>query len=189
MHTEWIVAIALGIGLSASAGFRVFVPLLVAAVAGKAGVIPLSEGFIWMSSWAAIICFGTATILEILGYYIPLVDNILDAVNTPLAIAGGTLLATSVLPGNHELLKWVTGLLVGGGSAGIIHAGTSLLRLASTKATVGTGNAFLSTGEHIAAFGTSISSLFIPLVVAVLVLFFLFFLISKLLSFKKKSGI
>jgi hypothetical protein len=185
MNPEWIVAIALGIGLSASAGFRVFVPLLVAAVAGKTGILPLSEGFLWMSSWAAIICFGTATILEILAYYIPVVDNLLDAVNTPLAIAGGTLLATSVLPGDHELLKWVSGLLVGGTSAGIIHAGTSLLRFASTKTTAGAGNAVLSTGEHIAAFGTSISALFIPLFVAVVILFFLFYLISKMVSYKK----
>jgi hypothetical protein len=187
MNTEWIIAVALGIGLSASAGFRVFVPLLVAAVAGKTGILPLTDSFIWMSSWASIICFGTATILEILAYYIPVVDNLLDAVNTPLAIAGGTLLATSVLPGDHELLKWVSGLLIGGTSAGIIHAGTSLLRLASTKTTVGTGNAILSTGEHIAAFGTSISVLFIPVIVGALVLIFLIYLIGKVISLKKNK--
>jgi hypothetical protein len=40
-------SILLGIGLSASAGFRVFIPLLVAAVAGKLGWLPLTDGFAW----------------------------------------------------------------------------------------------------------------------------------------------
>ena len=184
MSTEWIVAIALGIGLSASAGFRVFVPLLVAAVAGKTGLLPLQESFLWMSSWAAIICFGTATVLEILAYYIPVVDNLLDAVNAPLVIACGTLLATSVLPGDHQLLKWVSGFVIGGTSAGIIHAGTSLLRLVSTKTTVGAGNAVISTGEHIAAFGTSISTLFVPVLIAILVILFLIFLGYRLITIR-----
>jgi len=185
MDAEWVAAIALGIGLSASAGFRVFVPLLVAAVAGKTGLLPLQENFLWMSSWAAIICFTTATVLEIIAYYIPVVDNMLDAINTPLVIAGGTLLATCVLPGDHQLVNWVGGLLIGGTSAGIIHAGTALLRLVSTKSTIGAGNAILSTGEHIVAFGTAISTLFIPLIVAVIVVLFITFLLSKM--FKMKS--
>jgi Domain of unknown function (DUF4126) len=126
VNTALIASIFLGIGLSASAGFRVFIPLLVAAVAGKLGWIPLGAGFHWMSSYTAIACFATATIAEIAAYYIPVVDNFLDAITTPMAIGAGTLLATSVLPVDHELLKWVTGILIGGGGAGIIQAGTSL---------------------------------------------------------------
>jgi Domain of unknown function (DUF4126) len=186
MSTEWIIPVALGLGLSASAGFRVFVPLLVAAVAAKSGIIPLNQSFAWMAAWPAIICFGTATVLEILAYYIPFFDNLLDAVNAPLAIAGGTLLATSVLPADNELLKWTIGLIMGGGTAGIIHAGTSFLRLASTKTTAGAGNAIVSTGEHVAAFSLSISSLFIPVAVAVIILALIFLVINKLISSQKK---
>ena len=35
MNTELITAVAIGIGLAASTGFRVFVPMLVAAIAAK----------------------------------------------------------------------------------------------------------------------------------------------------------
>jgi hypothetical protein len=182
MPTDWIVPLALGLGLSASAGFRVFVPLLVASLAAKTGILPLQESFSWMSSWPAIICFGTATVTEIAAYYIPVVDNMLDAINTPLAIAGGTLLATSVLPADTEFVKWIIGLLLGGGSAGIIHAGTSFLRLASTKTTAGAGNAAVATGEHAAAFGLSVSTLFVPVAVGVIVLLLIFFLVRKLFS-------
>jgi hypothetical protein len=186
MPTDWIVPLALGLGLSASAGFRVFVPLLVAAVAAKTGILPLQENFAWMSSWPAIICFGTATVTEIAAYYIPFVDNFLDAINTPLAIAGGTLLATSVLPADMAFVQWIIGLLVGGGSAGIIHAGTSLLRLASTKTTAGTGNAVVATGEHAAAFGLSVSTLFVPVVAGIIVLLLVGFLLSRL--FRRMSS-
>ena len=186
MSTEWIIPVALGLGLSASAGFRVFVPLLVAAVAAKSGIIPLNDSFSWMAGWPAIICFGTATLLEILAYYIPVFDNLLDAVNAPLAIAGGTLLATSVLPADNELLKWTIGLIMGGGTAGIIHAGTSLLRLASTKTTAGAGNAIVSTGEHVAAFSLSVSSLFIPVAVAVIIIALIFLVLNKLVKTQKK---
>ena len=182
MSTEWIIPAALGLGLSASAGFRVFVPLLAAAVAARTGIIPMNESFSWMSSWPAIICFGTATFFEILAYYIPFVDNFLDAVNAPLAIAGGTLIATSVLPTDNELVKWTIGFIMGGGTAGVIHAGTSFLRLASTKTTAGAANAALATGEHMAAFSLSISSLFIPVAVAVIIIVILMLILRRMIS-------
>jgi hypothetical protein len=186
MSTVWIIPVALGLGLSASAGFRVFVPLFVAGVAAKYGIIPINDSFSWMAGWPAIICFGTATVFEILAYYIPFFDNLLDAVNAPLAIAGGTLLATAVLPADNEWLKWTIGLLLGGGTAGIIHAGTSFLRLASTKTTAGAGNAVLSTGEHVAAFSFSISALFIPVAIALIIITFLILILNRLTKRGKK---
>jgi len=44
MDLSWttFAGIALGIGLAAATGFRVFLPLLVAGVAGHFGYIPLS---------------------------------------------------------------------------------------------------------------------------------------------------
>ena len=180
MTETWIIPLALGLGLSASAGFRVFVPLLVAAIAAKTGILPLQGQFQWMGSWPAIVCFGTATVAEIAAYYIPLVDNFLDAINTPLAIAGGTLLATSVLPMDADMLRWVIGFLVGGGSAGLVHAGTSVLRLASTKTTAGTGNAFVATGEHLASAGLSVSTLFVPILMGIIVLALLAWLLGTL---------
>jgi hypothetical protein len=179
MEKETIIGIAAGIGLAASCGFRVFVPMLVAAIAAKAGFLPLSEGFQWLGSWAAIVSLGTATIVEIMAYYIPFVDNLLDTITTPLAIGAGTLLLTSVLPISNDLLKWVTGLIVGGGTAATVQGGTVLTRLASSKLTAGAGNHVVATGEHAAAFGSSILSLFIPLIIAVLVILAVVFIILK----------
>jgi len=179
MENEAIIAVAIGIGLSASCGFRVFVPMLVASIAAKAGIFPVQEGFQWLAGWPAIFCFGTATAVEILAYYIPFVDNLLDTITTPLAIGAGTLLLTSVLPIDSEMLKWVTGFIAGGGAAAAVQGGSVMTRLASSKFTAGTGNAVVATGEHAAAFGTSVLSLFIPLIVAVVIVLLITWFILK----------
>lgn len=179
MTKEIIVAVAIGIGLSASCGFRVFIPMLVASVAAKMGIFPVQEGFLWLAGWPAILCFGTATVVEIIAYYIPLVDNLLDIVSTPLAVIAGTLLMTSVLPLDNDMLKWATGLFAGGGAAAIVQGGTVLTRLASSKLTLGTGNAVVATGEHAAAISTSVLSLIIPVVVAAIFILLIIYLVLK----------
>jgi len=179
MEKEIIIAIAIGIGLSASCGFRVFVPMLVASIAARTGIFPTQEGFQWLASWPAIFCFGTATVFEIRGYYIPFIDNLLDTVTTPLAIGAGTLLLTSVLPIDNDLLKWSGGFIFGGGAAATIQGGSVLTRLASSKLTAGIGNPVVATGEHVAAIGTSVLSLFIPMVIAIFILALIIFFIIK----------
>lgn len=174
-----IVAVALGIGLSASCGFRVFVPLLAAAIAARLGVFPVHEGFQWLGSWAAITCFGTATLIEIAAYYIPFVDNLLDTISTPLAIGAGTLLFTSILPIDDHMLKWIIGLITGGGIAATIQGGTVMTRLASSKLTAGIGNPVVATVEHIAAIGTVVLSFLIPFFVAAVIILVIAIILVK----------
>lgn len=177
-----ILSLVMGLGLSACCGFRVFVPLLAASIATKMGVLHLGDGFQWMSSTTAIVCFGAATIFEIAGYYIPFVDNILDTVTTPASVIAGTLLtASAIIPDLDPMLKWGLGIIVGGGSAGIIQAGTALTRATSTATTAGVANPAVATIEHILAIAGSIFSIVIPFIIAgivcVLILLALFFVI------------
>src|SRR6185295_9558625 len=73
-----LLSIALGVGLAAATGFRVFLPLLIAAIAARAGVLPLTDGFAWLASTPALVTLATAAALETLAYYIPGVDHALD---------------------------------------------------------------------------------------------------------------
>lgn len=193
MDTQTITAIALGIGLSASVGFRVFIPLLVAGLASHFGILPLGESFQWMGSMPALITFGVASVVEVLAYYIPFVDNLLDSIATPLSIGAGTLLMTSVFPSDNEWMKWIMGFVIGGGAAATIQGGSAITRLLSSKVTAGIGNPIVSTGEGIAATGFSILSLFIPLVVAVIFIVFIIVILrlayKKLLKKKKKDDL
>lgn len=179
MNLETISAVALGIGLSASTGFRVFIPLLVAGLASHVGLLPLGENFSWMGSTPALICFGVAAIVEVLAYYIPFVDNLLDTLATPLSVVAGTLLMTSVFPSDSEWMKWIIGFVVGGGAAATIQSGSVVARLLSSKFTAGAGNPVVSTGEGIAATGFSILSLFIPILVAILLAIFVVMIWKK----------
>lgn len=188
MHFDMqtITAAALGIALAACCGFRVFVPMLIAGLAAKYNIFQFSENFDWLATTPALVALGAATLFEIAGYYIPFIDNILDAIATPLAAAAGTLLATSVIPIDNEWVKWIIGIVAGGGGAGLIASGTGFLRLLSSKTTLGTGNAVVATGENTAAIGGSILSFLIPIIMAVVFLLFFFWVIKKII--KRFSG-
>ena len=185
MNGEILAAVALGIGLSASVGFRVFIPMLVASVAAHFNIIPLTESFSWLGSWPAMISFGTAAVVEVLAYYIPFVDNLLDTVTTPLAVGAGTLLMTSVLPVDNELMKWIMGFVVGGGAAATMQSGSVLSRLTSSKFTAGTANPVVSSGENVAALGSSVTALFFPVVVAVIFILIAILIFVKLFEWRK----
>ena len=177
-----LLSLVMGLGLSACCGFRVFVPLLAASIASKMGILHLGAGFQWMSTTTAIICFGAATIFEIAGYYLPFIDNILDTITTPASVIAGTLLtASAILPETDPMIKWGLGIIVGGGSAGIIQAGTALTRATSTATTAGVANPIVATIEHILAIVGSIFSIVIPFIIAgivcVLIVVLLFFVI------------
>jgi len=182
MDQGLITTIAMGIALSATAGFRIFVPMLAAAVAGHFNIMHLPADMAWLSSWTSIICFATASIAEIGTYYIPFIDNLLDTIATPLSVAAGTLIAFSILPisSQEPIVRWGLAFLAGGSTAGTIQLGTGLLRLLSSKATIGTGNAVVATTENAAAVTSSLLSFVIPVMVALLLLFLCIWVIYRL---------
>jgi hypothetical protein len=177
---QYVVAGALGLGLAACSGFRVFVPLLGASLAYHFGYMTPAAGFAWLGSWAALLTMATATLFEIAGYYIPVVDNLLDSLTTPASFVAGTILMTSALPHLDPTLRWTLGVLVGGGPAGLVQTATALLRGASTAATGGRGTPVLATAENALAVGGVAFTLLLPLVAAGIVLLFVVFIVSRL---------
>lgn len=184
-------AVALGIGLSACCGFRVFIPLLAASIGAKLGWYDLATDMQWMAGWPALISFGSAAIVEVLAYYIPFVDNLLDSIATPLATVAGSLLAFSILPVSEDqsLFRWGAAIIAGGATAGTIQAGSGLIRLFSSKTTAGTGNAVVATGENAAAIGGTTLSFLVPILAAILVIGLVIFVLSKIYRsvFSRKS--
>ena len=80
--TATILSIFLGIGLAASSGFRVFLPLFALSLASYFDVWVLNESWQWVGGIPALLTLGIATILEIFAYYIPFFDNLLDGIAT-----------------------------------------------------------------------------------------------------------
>lgn len=172
-----LLSIALGLGLSAACGFRIFVPMLVVSIAARTEHLTLGEGWLWLASTPALIAFGTATVLEIAAYYIPLVDHFLDMVSGPIAAIAGAVVAAAVFVEISPLLKWTLAIVAGGGAASVVHAGKTVARAGISIPTFGMGNWLISTGELLSAFGVSILSLLMPL------LGFVFFLGLAVLAF------
>ena len=182
---DWILSACVGLGLAACCGFRVFVPMLVAALSTKLGLIGTMPGYEFIGSWSAIIGLSIATSFELGAYYIPWLDNLLDTVAMPVAIVAGTLLSTSFLQVNDEMIRWAMSLMLGGGAAGLVQAGTSLLRLGSAATTGGLANPIVATGENAASLGLSIMTVLLPLFTFALIICLLIFLAVRLLARKR----
>ena len=92
---EWVLSLFAGVGLAAATGFRVFVPLLGMSVAGSLGILPLSSNFEWLSSPVAMGALAIAAVLEIGTYFVPWLDNAMDAIAAPAAVGAPVAVAAS----------------------------------------------------------------------------------------------
>ena len=171
------MSILIGIALSATCGFRVFVPLLAVNIGTRAKdadgqpLIELAAGFDWLSSDIAMMVFLVAAIFEIGGYYIPWIDNLLDSVASPAAIVAGTLITASFITGMDPWLQWLLALIAGGGVAGAVQATTVVTRASSSVTTGGLGNPIVSSVETSGAFlGSALSILAAPFAVGIFML-------------------
>jgi hypothetical protein len=154
----------LGISLSAACGFRVFAPFLVLSGAAMGGFYTPADELSWIASWTAVALFGSATVVEVIAYYVPWADNLLDTIATPAAVVAGIVASASVLGEVSPALQWTVAVVAGGGAAGVVQAATVLLRSASSATTGGFGNFMVSTTEIVLALGTAVLALLAPFV-------------------------
>lgn len=179
MLTETLLGIAVGIGLSAACGFRVFVPLLVMNLASLTGHLHLSPGFEWIGSGYATIAFGIATVVEVLAYYIPWLDHLLDIITSPAAIIAGTIATASMVMELSPFLKWTLAIIAGGGSAALFQGATVALRTKSSALTGGMGNPFVSTAEVAGSIVTSLLAIIVPIFCLLLLALLCFWIVRK----------
>ena len=174
---EAIMPIMIGVALSATCGFRVFVPLLAVNIGTRAldadgqPLIELAGGFDWLSSDIALMVFLVATLFEIGGYYIPWIDNLLDTIASPASIVAGTVITASFVTGMDPWLQWLLGVIAGGGAAGAVQATTVVTRASSTVTTGGLGNPIVASVETSGAFlGSALSIVAVEFAIVVFVL-------------------
>jgi hypothetical protein len=165
-----LFSVIVGIGLAASCGFRVFVPLLVVSVAARAGFLDPVGDFAWIGTFPAMLALGLATLIEIAAYYVPWLDNLLDTIASPTAVVAGTVLFAGSVADFDPFLKWSLAVVAGGGSAGVVQGATVAARVASTTMTGGIGNWVVSTLETLAGIFFSVLSLVVPVLTLVLLL-------------------
>lgn len=183
-----VFQVLIGIGLSATCGFRVFVPLFVMSIAGVSGYMEFSAGFGWIGTYPALIIFGVATVLEIVAYFVPYVDNILDMASIPIAVVAGVVIVASVVTDVDPMIRWTLALVAGGG----IAAGTSMIsngiHALSTATTGGVANPAVSAAETGGSIVMTVLSVVIPVAGVLLIAIIVFLIIRRLLRRKRKKN-
>jgi len=167
------ISIVLGVALAAATGLRIFLPMLIVGTAAYTGHLSLDGSFAWLATPSALAMLTVATIAEVLAYYIPAIDNLLETLAAPAALVAGIVISAAVMTDVPPLVKWTAAIVAGGGVAGVTQGVTTVLRAKSTILTGGVGNAVISTAELGGALLVSLLALAAPLVALGVVIFFL----------------
>jgi hypothetical protein len=171
--SDLALSIVLGIALAAATGFRVFLPMLIVSGAAYTGHLQLDNSFAWLGTSSALTMLSVAALAEVIAYYVPVVDNLLDALATPAAFIAGTLVSAAVITDVPPMVKWTAAVIAGGGVAGLTQGLIGILRAHSTVLTGGLGNSIIATAELGGAVLISFLALVAPAAAIALVMLFL----------------
>ncbi|HEU4889149.1 MAG TPA: DUF4126 domain-containing protein, partial [Thermoanaerobaculia bacterium] len=180
-----VLAVLLGLGLSASTGLNTFLPLLLLSAAARFNVagIELGQRFDWLSSDVAIIVLIVASIVEIIADKVPAVDHFLDSIGTFVRPLAATVATASVLTGAdvNPTVAAVMGLMIGAPTSLGFHTLKAATRVTSSAATFGCANPILSLIEDVISLSLSLLAIFIPLAVpvALALMVWLLWLVAK----------
>lgn len=164
-----ILGLIVGVGLSATCGFRIFVPLLGMSLAQRSGYLELSNGFEWLGSDIAFYTFMVALVFEVLAYYIPWVDMVLDTIASPLAVVAGIITTAAMVGEVDPFLRWSLAAVAGGGTAATTQASSVAIRGASTALTGGLANPIVSTFELILSLVSTVLAILLPIVALIFI--------------------
>lgn len=176
---ESLLGIALGIGLAAATGFRIFLPLLIAGLAARFGYLPLGDSFQWLATTTALLTLGTAAAVESLAYYIPGVDHLLDVIASPATLAAGVVASAAVMVDVPPAVMWPVAVIAGGGVAGLTKGSTALLRAKSGAVTGGLANPVVSTIETVGATCVALFAILLPALTLVALVVLLYWATRK----------
>ena len=183
----YILQILIGIGLAATCGVRIFVPLLVMGIAGYSGYLELASEFSWIASLPAIIIFAVATIIEIAAYFIPYVDNLLDSISIPASVIAGIVVAASVITDMHPLLRWTFAVIAGGGVATVTSLVSNGVLGVSTVASGGGANPAVSGVESALSIVSAIVAVLVPVLAVILITIVVILTIRLMKKWKRQK--
>lgn len=167
---ELILAVCLGLGLSAACGFRIFIPPLILSIAQRSGHVVMATE--WQSVFGsdfALIVLTIAAVVEIMAYYVPWLDNALDSIALPASTVAGIILMAACTTHVDPYLRWAFVVIAGGGQAGLVQSVTTVARLGSSATTGGLANPVIATIEAGGSGIMAALAIVIPLITAPIV--------------------
>lgn len=178
----------MGIGLSATSGFRIFLPLLIMSIASLTGYLELSQAFEWIGTYPALTVFAVAAVLEVLSYLFPYIDNLLSTISIPFAAVAGTIITASVIIDMPPLLTWTLAIVAGGGASLTTKTTSTLLHTGSTATSGGMANPVVSTIETVISVVMAVISIIAPLLIIILFGFIAWVGVRAFQKRKKRPG-
>ena len=183
--TNLFTAIGLGLG----AGVNAYATLLVFGLLSrwKPHMFP-SEMAGFFSSTPVLIVIGVLYVVEFLADKVPAIDHVWDVIHTFIRPAAGALVGWAAT--SQDVPKGVVILasVLAGGAALTTHTAKATLRAASTATTAGLGNPLLSLIEDLFAFVNAIVAVFLPWIVAIVVVVVGFFFVRLSRRYRKRES-
>lgn len=161
-----MTAVGLGLGAGVNAYATLFVFGLLTRL--RPGMFD-SNLASFFSSTPVLITLGVLYVVEFLADKIPAVDHVWDVIHTFIRPAAGALVGWAAA--SHQMPQGVVIIasVLAGSAALTTHAAKASLRALSTATTVGTANPILSLIEDVFAFVNAVLVIFLPWIVAVVV--------------------
>ena len=175
--------ILIGLGLSAASGFRLFVPFAILSIFSISGIYNTTSTPFIFSSDLFLVIFIILSVSEVLLFYNPWIDNMLDLISTPASIFSGIIITYFVLYDTEIYLRLLISVILGG----LVSLNVQLLTVKARSSTSifskGNGNQIVSTIENISSIFISILVLKFPLagifVSAIIIYLIYTFIIKK----------
>lgn len=179
---DFYLKILTGLGLSAASGFRLFVPFAILSIFSISGMNNAVYNPCLFSSDLFLIIFVILSVSEVILFYNPWIDNMLDLIATPASIFSGIILTYFVLYDTEIYLRLLISVLSGGLVSLNVQLLTVKARSSTTIFSKGNGNHIVSTIENVSSICISILVLKYPVTgifVSAIIIFLIYTFIIK----------
>lgn len=144
------INVLLGLALATATGFRIFMPMFLLSFASHLEWMTLPNKLAWLDGDTALLVLGIAMLIELVSYLIPGLDNLMDVIDTPIAVIVGVLVVFSIVEVN-SMMEWILAIVIGGVVPAVLKAFKATIRGGITLLTGGLGNGVFSIFEALAS--------------------------------------
>jgi hypothetical protein len=187
--TLFLIAVAAGVVLAASAGLRAFMPLFGVGLASRLLGWSIAPSMEWMATDVGLVALGVATVVELLADKVPLVDHTLDVVHTIVGPLAGALVAFSLSADLPPAMGAILAIALGAPVAGGVHLIAAVTRVKSSVMSAGSFNPALSLVEDVISVAAIAITFLIPLITLFIAPILIGVILGHLLRrFSRRSG-
>ncbi len=180
-------AILTGLGLAAAAGLNAYIPLVMVGFLQALGWLDFGAPYDNLANPWVLATLCVLLIVELFADKIPAVDSVNDVIQTVIRPAAGALLMAAST-GITDIPPWL-GLIAGLLTAGAVHGTKAAIRPVINAGTAGVGAPVVSTGEDIVSTVLAFVAIIAPLLVAVLLVVFIWLVVRWLRRRRAKAAL